>query len=227
MAPEQAVEATRASPVKRSAGGFADEDDLFDIDEGVIEPSSKKAKSSAASPDVAASEASAPKATPTAQASTASSLSKGKDVPSAATVVTPPSDLRAEKEQLAQEHRKALAAQETISAELKDQLVQAELRHSRELKEAQAASEAKLDESLKEFTNSSAVLRVELEEETVARKAAQDRIATLTTDQAEYDRLVMQADALALRLFPESQPHAHKKVTERRAEQAMSNPAAP
>ena len=26
-----AVEATRASPVKRSAGGFADEDDLFDM----------------------------------------------------------------------------------------------------------------------------------------------------------------------------------------------------
>ncbi|KAK1667393.1 hypothetical protein QYE76_055552 [Lolium multiflorum] len=89
-----AMEATRASPVKRSAGGFADEDDLFDIDEGIIEPPSKKAKSGAAPPDVAASEASAPKATPTAQASTASSLSKGKDVPSAAAAVTPPSDLR-------------------------------------------------------------------------------------------------------------------------------------
>ncbi|KAK1667335.1 hypothetical protein QYE76_055494 [Lolium multiflorum] len=88
------AEVTRASPVKRSAGGFADEDDLFDIDEGIIEPPSKKAKSGAAPPVVAASEASAPKATPTAQASTASSLSKGKDVPSAAAAVTPPSDLR-------------------------------------------------------------------------------------------------------------------------------------
>ncbi|XP_047064735.1 uncharacterized protein LOC124672572 [Lolium rigidum] len=37
----------------------------------------------------------------------------------------------------------------------------------------------------------------------------------------------MQADALAFKLFPDSQPHAHKKVTERRAEQAMSNPDAP
>ena len=98
----------------------------------------------------------------------------------------------AEKEQLVLEHHKALDAQETISAALKDQLVQAELRHDRELKEAQAAAEAKLDESLKEFTNSSEVLRTELEEETRARKEAQDRIATLTTDQAEYDRLVMQ-----------------------------------
>ena len=103
----------------------------------------------------------------------------------------------AEKEKLVLEHRKALDAQETISAALKDQLVQAELRHDRELKEAQAAAEAKLDESLKEFTNSSEVMRTELEEETRARKEAQDRIATLTTDQAEYDRLVMQADALA------------------------------
>ncbi|KAK1632900.1 hypothetical protein QYE76_007215 [Lolium multiflorum] len=89
-----AVEETRASPVKRSTGGFADEDDLFDIDEGFIEPPSKKAKSGAAPPDVAASEASAPKAAPAAQVSTASSLSKGKDVPSTTAAVTPPSDLR-------------------------------------------------------------------------------------------------------------------------------------
>ncbi|KAK1678560.1 hypothetical protein QYE76_039408 [Lolium multiflorum] len=62
-----AVEETRASPVKRSTGGFADEDDLFDIDEGFIEPPSKKAKSGATPLDVAASEASAPKAAPAAQ----------------------------------------------------------------------------------------------------------------------------------------------------------------
>jgi hypothetical protein len=55
-------------------------------DEGFIEPPSKKAKSDAASPVVVASEASAPKAAPMAQASTACSLSKGKDIsPTAAT----------------------------------------------------------------------------------------------------------------------------------------------
>ncbi|KAK1605614.1 hypothetical protein QYE76_029287 [Lolium multiflorum] len=86
-----AVKETRASPMKRSTGGFADEDDLFDIDEGLIEPPSKKAKSGAAPPEVAASEASAPKAAPAAQVSTVSSLSKGKDVPSAAAAATPPS----------------------------------------------------------------------------------------------------------------------------------------
>ncbi|KAK1684130.1 hypothetical protein QYE76_044978 [Lolium multiflorum] len=91
---DAAVEETRASPMKRSTGGFADEDDLFDIDEGFIEPPSKKAKSGAAPPDVAASEASAPKAAPAAQVSTASSLSKGKDAPSTAAATTPPSDMR-------------------------------------------------------------------------------------------------------------------------------------
>jgi hypothetical protein len=63
----------------------------FRSDEGFVEPPSKKAKSGAAPPDVAASEASAPKAAPAAQVSTASSLSKGKDVPSTAAAVTPPS----------------------------------------------------------------------------------------------------------------------------------------
>ncbi|KAK1630564.1 hypothetical protein QYE76_004879 [Lolium multiflorum] len=84
-----AVEETRASPMKRSIGGFADEDDLLDIDEALAEPPPKKARSDAVPPAAAASEASAPKAAPAAQASTASSLSKGKDVPAATTA--PPS----------------------------------------------------------------------------------------------------------------------------------------
>ncbi|KAK1680267.1 hypothetical protein QYE76_041115 [Lolium multiflorum] len=84
-----AVEETKASPAKRSIGGFADEDDLLDLDEGFVEPPSKKSKFDAAPPAVAASEASAPQAAPAAQASTASSLSKGKDVPAA--TMTPPS----------------------------------------------------------------------------------------------------------------------------------------
>ncbi|KAK1699229.1 hypothetical protein QYE76_015926 [Lolium multiflorum] len=130
----------------------------------------------------------------------------------------------AEQERLALEHRKALDAQEKVSSELKDKLVQAELRHARELKEA---AEAKLAESLKDYTDASTRLRRELEEETRLRKEAQARNATLTTDQAEYDVLVVQADTLALNLFPESQPHAYVKVAERRAKQALSNPDAP
>jgi hypothetical protein len=44
------------------------------------------------------------------------------------------------------------------------------------------------------------------EEETRARQEAQARITALTTDQAEYDRLVMQADQLALSKPPSSFP---------------------
>jgi hypothetical protein len=66
--------------------------------------------------------------------------------------------IAAEKEQLILQHRKALDAQEKISAELKDQLIQAELRHARELKEAQAAGEAKLDDTLKDFSYASGKL---------------------------------------------------------------------
>nr|XP_051202125.1 uncharacterized protein LOC127315694 [Lolium perenne] len=87
-----AAEETRAPPTKRSIGGFADEDDLLDIDDDFIEPPPKRVRPDAGSPTAAASEASAPKTAPTAQASTASSLSKGKDAPAAA--AAPPSDLR-------------------------------------------------------------------------------------------------------------------------------------
>ncbi|KAK1606886.1 hypothetical protein QYE76_030559 [Lolium multiflorum] len=87
-----AAEDTRASPMKRSIGGFADEDDLLDFDDAFIEPPPKRARSDAVSPAAAASEASALKVAPVAQASTTSSLSKGKDAPAAA--AAPPSDLR-------------------------------------------------------------------------------------------------------------------------------------
>jgi hypothetical protein len=107
----------------------------------------------------------------------------------------------AEKEQVALEHRKALDAQEKISAELKDKLIQAGLQHARELKEAQAAGEAKLDDALKDFSDASGQLQKEMEEESRLLKEAQYRNATLASDQAEFDRLVIQADELALSKF--------------------------
>jgi hypothetical protein len=45
------------------------------------------------------------------------------------------------------------------------------------------------------------VLRTELEEGAKARQAAEDRAARLEAEQKEYDQLVMQTDALALRKF--------------------------
>ncbi|KAK1677023.1 hypothetical protein QYE76_037871 [Lolium multiflorum] len=87
---DAAAEKADVLPSKRSSGGFADEDDLFDIDEGFIEPPSKKVKPSTSKPIPAASEASAPAAAPAAQVSTASSLSKGKEIPSPAAATAPP-----------------------------------------------------------------------------------------------------------------------------------------
>jgi hypothetical protein len=163
--------------------------------------------------------------------------------------------ISAEKEQLAREHRKALDAQEKISAELKDKLVQAELQHTRELKDVEAAGEAKFDAALKDFHDASGQLQKELEEETRLLKDAEDRNATLAADQAQFIRMIIQADELALRkffffffapslislylpamcpytelflgLFPDSQPQAHKRVMELRAEQASGNPDSP
>jgi hypothetical protein len=65
---------------------------LICSDEGFIEPPSKKAKTGSSKPTPAASEASARAAATTAQASTASSISKGKEnhLP-AATAVLPSS----------------------------------------------------------------------------------------------------------------------------------------
>ncbi|KAK1670537.1 hypothetical protein QYE76_058696 [Lolium multiflorum] len=78
-APEKSI----AQLPKGASGGFADEDDLLlDLDEGFIEPPSKKAKASPSKPTPAASEASVPPTDPSAP----SSLAKEKEIPSAAAV---------------------------------------------------------------------------------------------------------------------------------------------
>nr|XP_051202484.1 uncharacterized protein LOC127316106 [Lolium perenne] len=119
--------------------------------------------------------------------------------------------LQDEKEQLIQEHRKALDTQKLVSSGLKDQLIQFGLRHDQELKDTKAAAEAKLNEVLEDSVNSTAVLRAELEEGSKARKAAEDRAAHLEAEQKEYDLLA----------------YAQKKVAERRVQQAFKNPDAP
>jgi hypothetical protein len=112
-----------------------------------------------------------------------------------------PSRILGEKEQLIREHREALDAQKLVSRGLKDQLIQLGLKHNEEMKAAQAAAEAKLNDALEDANNSTAVLRAELEEGAKARQAAEDRAARLEAEQKEYDQLVMQTDALAFRKF--------------------------
>ncbi|KAK1617924.1 hypothetical protein QYE76_023441 [Lolium multiflorum] len=157
--------------------------------------------------------------------------------------------LQAEKKQLIRDHQKALEAQKEISRELKDQAIQAGVRHAEELKAAEAAAEARLNEALEDAGNANVVLQAELEEgamalkaaegkaakahkaaaeeATRAQKAAEGEVARLKAEQKEYDLLVTRTDALALRLFPDSQAHAIKKVAEHRAQQAGNNLGAP
>ncbi|KAK1604410.1 hypothetical protein QYE76_028083 [Lolium multiflorum] len=90
---DAAVEKAEALPSKRPSSGFADEDDV-----SFIETPPKKAKPCTNLPNPAAFEASTPAAAPTAQISTASSLSKGKEISlTAAVTASPPGkpDLRA------------------------------------------------------------------------------------------------------------------------------------
>ncbi|KAK1692635.1 hypothetical protein QYE76_009332 [Lolium multiflorum] len=131
--------------------------------------------------------------------------------------------LQGEKEQLIKEHHEALDVQKTASRELKEQAMQAALQHDQALKDAQAAAEARLAEVVEDSTNSNTVLTTELEEERKARKAAERLIEVMTTDHKEYDRLVMQIDALALQHFPDSQAHAVKKVMEDRVARKFPN----
>ncbi|KAK1613718.1 hypothetical protein QYE76_019235 [Lolium multiflorum] len=135
--------------------------------------------------------------------------------------------LQGEKEQLIRQHHEALDAQETYSSGLKEQLTQLGLKHNEAMKVAQTAAEARLNEALEDANNSTVVLRTELEEVAKARQAAEDETTRLKAEQQEYDLLVMQTDVLALRVFPDSQAFALKKVAERRVAQAYKNLDAP
>lgn len=106
-----------------------------------------------------------------------------------------------EKDQLIRQHQEDLSAQRASYKELKDQLIQLGLDHAKALKAAESAAEAKLDEALEDAGNANVVLQAELEEAAKARKAAEDKAARLEAEQKEYDLLVTQTDALALRKF--------------------------
>ncbi|KAK1607820.1 hypothetical protein QYE76_031493 [Lolium multiflorum] len=132
-----------------------------------------------------------------------------------------------EKDKLVRQHQEELDAQKTSYQKLKEQLIQLSLEHAKALETAESAAEARLNEALEDAGNANVVLQAELEEAAKARKAAEDKAARLDAEQKEYDLLVTQTDALALRLFPDSQTYAVKKVGERRVLQAHKNLGAP
>ncbi|KAK1684586.1 hypothetical protein QYE76_045434 [Lolium multiflorum] len=156
--------------------------------------------------------------------------------------------LQAEKDKLVLKHQEELGAQETRYVELKRQYVQLGLDHAKALKATEAAAEARLNEALEDASNATVVLQTELEEATKAlktaegkaakvhkaaaqeaaraQKSAEDEVARMKAEQKEYDLLVARTDALALRLFPDSQTHAVKKVDEHRVAQGCKDLAA-
>jgi hypothetical protein len=75
------------------------------------------------------------------------------------------------------------------------------VQHAEALKKAEAAGETKVKEARKELTEATGKLQKELEAKAQALKAAEDRNAALLADQAEFDRLVAQADNQALSKF--------------------------
>ncbi|KAK1696579.1 hypothetical protein QYE76_013276 [Lolium multiflorum] len=166
---DAAAEETRASPMKRSIGGFADEDDLLDFDDTFIEPPPKRAKSDAVSPAAAASEASALKA------ARCSSLSKGKDAPAAA--AAPPSDLRGVISSL-----EAFASQFTSLEADKIRL-----------QEEAKSSSSKLDSAIKK----AAIARQEVDSLKEELKKLKERLKEEEARTAEKDELLRQS-ALAL-----------------------------
>ncbi|KAK1662846.1 hypothetical protein QYE76_051005 [Lolium multiflorum] len=171
-APESAEKAD-ALPSKISSGGFAYKDDLFDLDEGFIDPLSKKAKTSTSKPDPAASEASTPATALVSQISTASSLSKGKEIPSTAVATTSPPkkpDLRAVISSL-----EAFASQYT-SLETDKARLQKEIESSSSKLEGAIKIAAEARQNVDFLKDELEKLKRKLKDEETSRLAAEDQM---------------------------------------------------
>ncbi|KAM0931747.1 hypothetical protein ACQ4PT_000057 [Festuca glaucescens] len=129
--------------------------------------------------------------------------------------------LQAEKEKLALQHQNELQAQKNETAKLKEELIQAGLRHVGALKEAVAAGEAKVEEAKKQFAHTEERLRQELGEEKKLRQLEQERADALLAVQVSLDEMIKDVDDKALRFFPDSQVRAAATVAKVRADDSV------
>ncbi|KAM0888481.1 hypothetical protein ACQ4PT_028309 [Festuca glaucescens] len=129
--------------------------------------------------------------------------------------------LQAEKEKLALQHQNELQAQKNETANLKEELIQAGLRHAGALKEAIAAGEAKVEEAKKKLADAEEQLRRELEEEKKLRQLEQERNDALLAVQVSLDEMIKDVDDKALRFFPDSQVQAAATVAKARADDSV------
>ncbi|XP_071683588.1 uncharacterized protein [Lolium perenne] len=132
-----------------------------------------------------------------------------------------------EKDELSRQHQEELNALKTSYQELKSQLIQLGLDHAKALKTAEVTAAAKLDEALEDASNATVVLRAELEEMAKARKGAEEKAARLEEEHKACDQLILQTDTLALRLFPDSQRYAVKKVDAQRKDKGQADLTVP
>ncbi|KAK1611581.1 hypothetical protein QYE76_035254 [Lolium multiflorum] len=123
--------------------------------------------------------------------------------------------------------RRRVDALKTSHRELKTQLIQLGLDHAKAFEAAAADAAAKMEEALEDASNANVVLLAELEEVAKGRKAAEDRAARLEEEHKECDQLILQTDALAYRLFPDSQRYAIKKVDAQRKDKGQADLAVP
>ncbi|KAM0889398.1 hypothetical protein ACQ4PT_027716 [Festuca glaucescens] len=131
------------------------------------------------------------------------------------------SQCRAEKEKLALQHWNELQAQKDETAKLKEELIQAGLRHAGALKEAIAAGEAKVEEAKKQLADAEEQLRRELGEEKELRQLEQERADALLAVQVSLDEMIKDVDDKALRFFPDSQVRAAATVAKARADDSV------
>ncbi|XP_071678222.1 uncharacterized protein [Lolium perenne] len=143
------------------------------------------------------------------------------------TLIENPEEVKGEKDELNRQHQDELNALKTSYQDLKSQLIQLGLDHAKALKAAEVSAAAKLDEALEDASNATVVLRAELEEMAKARKGAEEKAARLEEERKECDQLILQTDTLALRLFPDSQRYAVKKVDAQRKDKGQADLTVP
>ncbi|KAK1632697.1 hypothetical protein QYE76_007012 [Lolium multiflorum] len=130
-------------------------------------------------------------------------------------------------QRLSLQHQLDLEAQRDETAKLKHQLIQAGLQHTRSLKEAIAAGDAKVEEARKQFAEAEEQLRRELAEEKKLLKLEQERNTALSAAQTSLGQMIKDTDAKALKLFPDSQVRTEATVSKLRTENLAPDASAP
>ncbi|KAK1653195.1 hypothetical protein QYE76_071000 [Lolium multiflorum] len=130
-----------------------------------------------------------------------------------------------EKDELSRQHQEELNALKTSYQELKSQLIQLGLDHAKALKAAEVTAAAKLDEAWRMLQCHRGVAgRAGGDGQGPEGCRGEGRGWRRST---RCDQLILQTDTLALRLFPDSQRYAVKKVDAQRKDKGQADLTVP